>query len=116
MFGVQELATAVQNKIGLIAIVFNNRSFGNVLRDQKTQFGGRFIGERLVNPDFVKLAQSFGAIAYRAHDASELRSALTHAVGETGPIVIEVPGEPDSDASPWPFLHPWSGARNAGKS
>jgi acetolactate synthase-1/2/3 large subunit len=58
MFGVQELATAVQNQIKLISIVFNNRSFGNVLRDQKTAFGGHFIGESLTNPDFVKLAQS----------------------------------------------------------
>ena len=45
MFGVQELATAVQHKIGLVTIVFNNRGFGNVLRDQKTTFGGRFMGE-----------------------------------------------------------------------
>ena len=47
MFGVQELATAVQNRISLIAIVFNNRSFGNVLRDQKLAFDGHFIGESL---------------------------------------------------------------------
>jgi len=108
MFGVQELATAVQNKINLITIVFNNRCFGNVLRDQKTAFGGHFIGESLTNPDFVKLAQSFGAIAYRAGDPRELKSVLTRSLGESGPIVIEVPGEPGAEASPWPFLHPWA--------
>jgi acetolactate synthase-1/2/3 large subunit len=108
MFGVQELATAVQNKINLITIVFNNRCFGNVLRDQKTAFGGHFIGESLTNPDFVKLAQSFGAIAYRAGYPQELKSALTRSLGQSGPIVIEVPGEPGAEASPWPFLHPWA--------
>ncbi|HYL71661.1 MAG TPA: thiamine pyrophosphate-binding protein, partial [Candidatus Dormibacteraeota bacterium] len=61
MFGVQELASAVQHRIGVVALVFNNRSFGNVLRDQASTFGGRFLGERLCNPDFVKLAESFGA-------------------------------------------------------
>jgi acetolactate synthase I/II/III large subunit len=108
MFGVQELATAVQNQINLIAIVFNNRSFGNVLRDQKMAFDGHFIGERLTNPDFVKLAQSFGAAAYRAVTPEELRSALKSALNDSGPVLIEVPSEPGSEASPWPFLHPWS--------
>jgi acetolactate synthase-1/2/3 large subunit len=108
MFGAQELATAVHNQIGLISIVFNNRSFGNVLRDQKTLFGGHFIGESLTNPDFVKFAQSFGATAWRADTALQLESALTHALRESGPVVIEVPGEPGAESSPWPFLHPWA--------
>ena len=108
MFGVQELATAVQAGIKVIAIVFNNQSFGNVLRDQKTVFGGRYIGESLRNPDFVGLAESFGAAGFRANDAADLRAALIRARGEDRPVVIEVPGAPGSEASPWPFLHPWS--------
>ena len=35
MFAVQELATAIQERIGLVTLLFNNRSYGNVLRDQK---------------------------------------------------------------------------------
>jgi acetolactate synthase-1/2/3 large subunit len=111
MFGVQELATAVQNQIKLIVTVFNNRSFGNVLRDQKVAFHGHFIGERLRNPDFVKLAQSFGAAAYRAENPAELKSSLMAALKDDGPVLIEVPSEPDSEVSPWPFLHPWSAGR-----
>jgi acetolactate synthase I/II/III large subunit len=111
MFGVQELATAVQNQIKLVTIVFNNRSFGNVLRDQKTVFNGHFIGESLTNPDFVKLAQSFGAKAYRASNPAELKLALTSALEDSGPVLIEIPSEPGSEASPWPFLHPWSAGR-----
>ena len=106
MFGIQELATAVQHRINLVSIVFNNRSFGNVLRDQKTQFKGHFIGERLVNPDFVKLAESFGAIGYRASSPAELRKVLGRALADDAPVVIEVPGEPGEEASPWPFIHP----------
>jgi acetolactate synthase-1/2/3 large subunit len=111
MFGVQELATAVRNQIKLISIVFNNRSFGNVLRDQKTAFGGHFIGESLTNPDFVKLAQSFGATAYRAENPGEFKSTLIGALNDSGPVLIEVPSEPGSEVSPWPYLHPWSADR-----
>lgn len=106
MFGVQELATAVQYKINLIALVFNNRSFGNVLRDQQSSFGGRLIGESLENPDFVKLAESFGAAGYRAHNPAELKLALERALTQNAPVVIEVPSEPGTDTSPWPFIRP----------
>jgi acetolactate synthase-1/2/3 large subunit len=108
MYGVQELATAVQYRLNVIAVVFNNQSFGNVRRDQQTAFGGRLIGERLTNPDFVRLAESFGAIGYRAETALQLKSALLRSLDAGVPVVIEVPVAPGSEASPWPFLHPWT--------
>ena len=106
MFGVQELATAVQHRIGSVAIVFNNRSFGNVLRDQKTTFHGHYLGESLRNPDFVKLAESFGAAAFRVETPNALRSVLERALADDAPALIEVPSEPGAEASPWPFIHP----------
>jgi len=86
--------------------LFNNRSFGNVLRDQRISFGGRLIGESLTNPDFVKLAESFGALAYRAQNPAELKVALESALNHNGPVLVEVPSEPGSEASPWPFIRP----------
>jgi len=106
LFGVQELATAAQHGIGVITVVFNNRSFGNVLRDQKTVFGGRTLGADLQNPDFVKLAESFGVTAMRASSPAELGEALRRAREVGGPVLIEVPGEPGGETSPWSFLHP----------
>jgi acetolactate synthase-1/2/3 large subunit len=106
LFGVQELATAAQHGIGVIALVFNNRSFGNVLRDQTTRFGGHVIGAELQNPDFVKLAQSFGISAMRAAGETELSRALGRAIAAGGPALIEIPGEPGGETSPWTFLHP----------
>ena len=47
MFAVQELATAAQYGIALVTLVFNNASYGNVLRDQRTAFGNRVIGSKL---------------------------------------------------------------------
>ena len=106
MFGVQELATAVKYNIGLVTIVFNNASYGNVLRDQRNTYKGHEIGSRLTNPDFVKLAESFGAAGYLAKTPAKLKTALEKAFAQSGPVLIEVPGEPGAEASPWPFLHP----------
>lgn len=106
MFGVQELATAVQHRIAVVAIVFNNNSYGNVLRDQRQTYGGRLLGSELTNPDFVKLAESFGVASRRATSPDELRNALAWALGTGAPALIEVPVPQGSEASPWPFIHP----------
>jgi acetolactate synthase-1/2/3 large subunit len=106
MFGVQELATAAQYNIACVAIVFNNQCFGNVLRDQQQSFGGRHYGDRLRNPDFMKLAESFGVAGYRAKSPAELRPVLERALAANAPALIEVPSEPGQEASPWPFIHP----------
>ncbi|MEO8465806.1 MAG: thiamine pyrophosphate-dependent enzyme [Gammaproteobacteria bacterium] len=105
MFGLQELATAAQYRIALVTIVFNNRSYGNVLRDQETQFGGRIIGARLDNPDFVRLAESFGVRARRVADPAALKRALEEELAEGQPALIEVTIEPGTETSPWNLIH-----------
>jgi acetolactate synthase-1/2/3 large subunit len=104
-FGLQELATAAQYGIGVVTVLFNNRSYGNVLRDQELAFGGRIIGARLRNPDFVKLAESFGVDAKRVREPSALRAALERALAAGRPALLEIEIEPGSEASPWPFIH-----------
>lgn len=106
LFGVQELATAAQHRIGVVAVVFNNGSFGNVQRDQEQGFGGRVIGSRLANPDFVRLAESFGVPGYRVHTPEALRSALERCFAADGPALIEVPVDRAAEGSPWPWLVP----------
>ncbi|MEY1553999.1 thiamine pyrophosphate-dependent enzyme [Yoonia sp. R2331] len=106
MFGVQELATAVQHGINVVSIVFNNGSYGNVRRDQKNRYANRLIGSALENPDFTALAESFGAWARRVSDPEALGLALKDALDANRPAVIEVMLERDSDTSPWPLIHP----------
>jgi len=106
MFGVQELATAVQHGINVVAIVFNNSAYGNVRRDQQTVYENRLLGADLENPDFVALAQSFGVKGIKATTPEQLRAALQDALALDAPVVIEVPVERGTDASPWPFVHP----------
>jgi acetolactate synthase I/II/III large subunit len=106
LFGAQEMATAVQHGINVVAIVFNNDSYGNVRRDQQQTYGGRLIGSDLVNPDFVKMAESFGLQAFRAASPDALRRALEQALALDRPTLIEVPVKQGSEVSPWPFIHP----------
>jgi acetolactate synthase-1/2/3 large subunit len=106
MFGVQELATAVQFKIAVVTLIFNNSSYGNVRRDQRERFGGRVVASDLVNPDFVKLAESFGVGAARVTSPEEFRPALEKALADGGPYVIVIEVPKDSETTPWTFIHP----------
>jgi acetolactate synthase-1/2/3 large subunit len=105
LFGIQELATAAQYRIAVVTLVFNNNSYGNVLRDQQQQFGGRAVGSRLVNPDFVRLAESFDVAAYRVHSPKQLEPVLMQAIEAQTPALIEVVVDEGSETSPWPFIH-----------
>ncbi len=106
MFGVQELSTAVQFNIGVVTLVFNNNSYGNVRRDQRTRFDGRVVASDLVNPDFVKLAESFGVAASRVTSPDHFRPALEKALAHGGPYLIAIEVPKDSETTPWPFIHP----------
>ncbi len=91
LYNSQELATAVKYGINAVAIVFNDNAYGNVLRAQIEQFGGHIIGTQLHNPDFVKLAEAYGARGVLARDATQLESALGEALEIGSPTLIEVP-------------------------
>jgi acetolactate synthase I/II/III large subunit len=106
MFGVQELATAAQFKIGVVTLVFNNNAYGNVRRDQRQRFDGRVVAADLVNPDFVKLAESFGVGAARVASPDHFRPALEKALADGGPYLIAIEVPRDSEVTPWTFIHP----------
>ncbi len=104
MYNVAELATAVQHGIDVVAVVFNDGAFGNVRRMQQELHGGRVIASELRNPDFVALAESFGAGGWRADSPQALGAALRQAFAAGGPSVIDVPVGAMPD--PWPTIMP----------
>jgi acetolactate synthase-1/2/3 large subunit len=106
MFAVQELATAVQFNIGVVTLIFNNNAYGNVRRDQIKVFDGRVVASDLVNPVFVKLAESFGAGAARVTSPDGFKPALEKALADGRPYVIVVEVPRDSESNPWAFIHP----------
>ena len=105
LFTMPELATAVQHNIPLIAIVFSDGHYGNVRRIQKAMYGGRTIASDLHNPDFVKLAEAFGATGMRATNPGELGQALAAARQIDGPVLIEVPVDGDAIPSAGKYLY-----------
>jgi acetolactate synthase-1/2/3 large subunit len=94
MYNVQELSTAVLHKIPLTTIVFNDNAYGNVKRIQQEMYNGRTIASDLLNPDFVKLAESFGMMGLRTETPDGLRDAIKEAFKHDGPVLIEVPVGP----------------------
>ena len=102
LFGITELATAVHYGIPLTAVVFNDHAYGNVRRFQIENYDNRPIASDLTSPDFVRLAESFGARGLRAETPDDLRQRLREAFRGGGPTVIEIPV--GDFPSPWEFL------------
>ena len=103
MFNVQELSTAVQNELNVVTVIFNDQKFTNVQRQQDEWFDGRRICSDLHNPDFVRLAESFGATGLHADSPATLRTTMERALNIDGPVIIEVPVA-ERMPSPWKYI------------
>lgn len=90
MFNASELSTAVNYGINVVTVVFQNDSYGNVAQDMNEIFGGTY-QTTLRNPDFVKFAESFGAVGIRANNVLELETLIPEALEMQAPVVIEAP-------------------------
>jgi acetolactate synthase I/II/III large subunit len=86
----QELETAVRLKTAVVNIVWENREFGSIAWKQDKKFGRHF-GVEFGNPDFVRLADSFGMPAWRCSSAWEFSRRLTDALELDVPSLIVVP-------------------------
>jgi acetolactate synthase-1/2/3 large subunit len=92
MYTMPELATAVHFKIPAVFVLFNDNAFGNVQRTQKQQFNGHVIATDFTNPDFVRMGDSFGALALRANSPDEQVKAIEKGLATNDrPTLIEVP-------------------------
>lgn len=98
-FCLNELATQAYHGIASITLVFNDSAYGNVRRIQTEEFQGRTIASDLKNPDYVKLAESFGVTGRRTESAAGLATHLDEAIKANEPTLIEI----KVDAMP----HPW---------
>jgi acetolactate synthase I/II/III large subunit len=87
----QELATAVQYDLPVKILIMNNGYLGMV-RQWQEMFYERTYSEVDISvaPDFVKLAEAFGALGLRAERPSELRDVLAAALAHKGVVVIDV--------------------------
>lgn len=102
MYQVGELATAARHGLAVVVVVFDNGGFGNVKRIQQQSYGNRLIACDLQNPDFCKLAESFGIAAFKALDAAQLEQALCEAFALDRPALVWVPH--GDVPSPWDMI------------
>jgi acetolactate synthase-1/2/3 large subunit len=86
----QELETAVRLRTPVVNVVWENREFGSIAWKQDKKFGRHF-GVEFGNPDFVRLADSFGMPAWRCSSAWEFSRRLTDALKLDVPSLIVVP-------------------------
>jgi len=103
LFTLQELATAVAEKLDLIVLVFNDNAFGAIKTFQDRMFGGRRIGSDLINPDFVKLGDAFGVNSARV-EPKALGAAVRHALAAGGVWLIEIPFAPEGSPTRVPWM------------
>ncbi|HTU31762.1 MAG TPA: acetolactate synthase large subunit [Solirubrobacteraceae bacterium] len=86
----QELETAVRLRTPIVNVIWENQQFGSIVWKQDKKFGRHF-GVDFGPTDFVKLAEAFGAAAWRCADAEDFGVRLKHALTLDVPSVIVVP-------------------------
>jgi acetolactate synthase-1/2/3 large subunit len=107
----QELGTSVTEDIPVIVVILNNSMLGMVAQWQRLFYKSRYAAVKLGNvPDFVKLAQAYGAEGVRAASLSEFSDAVKKALKTEVTTVIDVPISPEDDV--FPMLPPGKGLKD----
>ena len=96
LFTSEELNTAMRESLSVVAVVFNDQSYGAIDGHFRNIFGGRSVDVRLHNPDFVALGRAYGADAEAVDRPDALARAVTRALGRPGPTLIEYRLDPVS--------------------
>jgi len=96
----QELATLVQDKIGVKIAILNNGFLGMVRQWQELFYSKRYVSTPLVCPDFVKLAEAYCIPALRVKHKEDVIPAIEKAMNTEGPFLIEFIVEPEENVYP----------------
>jgi acetolactate synthase-1/2/3 large subunit len=104
----QELACSVAEDIPVTVIVLNNSVLGMVAQWQRTLYNRRYMAVNLgKTPDFVKLAEAYGAQGFRVNSIEEFAKAIKKALKSNVTTVIDVPISSETDVVP--FVPPGCG-------
>jgi acetolactate synthase I/II/III large subunit len=90
LMNMQELETAKRLKTPFVNVVWENQQYGSIVWKQDKKFGHHF-GVDFTNPDFVKLAESFGLPAWRCESAADFGQRLRHALALDVPSLLVLP-------------------------
>jgi acetolactate synthase I/II/III large subunit len=92
----QELATAVQEQLGVVVLVVNNGMYGTIRMHQERHYPGRVVGTDLHNPDFVAYARAFGAHGALVERSEDIAEALDEALSCGRPALLELRVDPQA--------------------
>ena len=91
----QELATAVQYELPLVILVINNGMYGTIRMHQERHYPGRVFGTDLVNPDFARYAEAFGAFGEVVERTEQFAGAFERALAAGRPALLELRVDPE---------------------
>ncbi|MEW6075696.1 MAG: biosynthetic-type acetolactate synthase large subunit [Candidatus Omnitrophota bacterium] len=97
---IQELATCVCNKIHVKVAILNNGYLGMVRQWQELFYKKRYSHTCISGPDFVKLAESYGAVGIRVTKKEEVRPAIEKAIATENTVFIDFHIEPEENVFP----------------
>ena len=105
------LAVSVLEKLPVIVFLLNNYMLGMVAQWQRTFYNRRYMGVQQNRcPDYVKLAESYGAQGMRVQSINELDKAIKAGLSSDVATVIDIPIDPEEDV--YPFVAPGSGLKD----
>jgi acetolactate synthase-1/2/3 large subunit len=90
LMNVQEIETAVRLKVSMVVLIWNDAGYGLIEWKQMNQFG-RPSHVEFNNPDFIQLAEAFGAKGYRIEQAQQLLPTLKRALADDAVSIIDCP-------------------------
>jgi len=90
LMNLQDLETACRLKLNIVVVVFNDNGYNLIKWKSEKKFGSSF-GVDFSNPDFVRLAESFGAVGVKLESTHEFEDVLRDALTKTVPVIIDVP-------------------------
>jgi acetolactate synthase-1/2/3 large subunit len=97
----QELATVVQYRLPVKVAILNNRFLGMVRQWQQLFFNKRYSSTCIhCAPDFVKLAEAFGAVGLRASTPEEVAPVIEQALAANRPVVMDFQVTPEENVAP----------------
>jgi acetolactate synthase-1/2/3 large subunit len=98
---IQEMATAVQYNLPVKIVILNNQCLGMVRQWQELFYGKRYSQTLMPSaPDFVKLAEAFGATGIRASHPDDVDAVLDRGLAIPGPVIMDFVVEPDECVYP----------------
>ncbi len=98
---IQELATAVTHQIPVKIVILNNLYLGMVRQWQELYYGKRYSQSHMnAGPDFVKLAEAYGAVGLRTDKPEEVKAVLTKGLHTEGPVFMDIRVEPEEGVYP----------------